>query len=61
MIFLVLPSLVLVAIAFTQPTEYGEIAWRFTLENFHRLLGYGVLQWSANTFSSWPAASGSRW
>ena len=48
MIFLVLPSLVLVAIAFTQPTEYGEIAWRFTLENFHRLLGYGVLQWSAN-------------
>ena len=47
-VFLVAPSLVLAALAFTQRTEYGQVSWHFTLGNFHRLLGFGVLQWSAD-------------
>ena len=45
-VFLVVPSLVLAALAFAQRTEYGQISWQFTLGNFHRLLGFGILQWS---------------
>ena len=46
--FLVLPSLVMGAIAFARRGPDGELVWRFTLENFHQLLGYGILGWSAS-------------
>ena len=46
--FLVLPSLVLAALAFAQRTPYGGVSWHFTLGNFRRLLGFGILEWSAD-------------
>jgi spermidine/putrescine transport system permease protein len=47
-IFLMLPSIALVAVAFAQRGAYGEVTWHFTLKNFHRLLGYGLFGWSAD-------------
>ena len=44
--FLVVPSVVMAALAFAGRTAYGEISWQFTLENFRRLLGFGILGWS---------------
>jgi spermidine/putrescine transport system permease protein len=46
--FLVLPLLVMAAIAFMRHGRYGEIEWQFTLGNFRRLLGYGSFGWSAD-------------
>jgi len=48
MLFLVLPSLVLVGVAFVERGEYGELVWRFSLDNFKRLAGFGILGWSAD-------------
>lgn len=48
MIFLVLPCLVLIALAFAQRTAYGDVEWAFTVENFTRLAGWGVFGWSAD-------------
>ncbi|MDX2007923.1 MAG: ABC transporter permease [Meiothermus sp.] len=39
---LVLPSLLLIALAFAERGQFGEIIWNFNLENFRRVLGYGV-------------------
>ncbi|HOW71431.1 MAG TPA: ABC transporter permease [Phycisphaerae bacterium] len=47
-LFLMLPSIALVAVAFAQRGAYGEVVWQFTLKNFHRLLGYGLFGWSAD-------------
>ncbi len=47
-IFLVLPSLVLVAVAFAGRGPYGELIWTFSLDNFKRLAGFGILGWSAD-------------
>lgn len=43
---LVLPSVLLVGLAFAERGAYGEVEWHFTLENFRRLLGFGLLSWS---------------
>jgi spermidine/putrescine transport system permease protein len=48
MVFLVAPSVVMAALAFARRTPYGGVAWHFTLENFRRLLGFGILEWSAD-------------
>lgn len=40
--FLMLPALALVAVAFARCGPYGEIVWSFSLENFRRLLGFGL-------------------
>jgi spermidine/putrescine transport system permease protein len=48
MIFLVLPSIVLMAVAFAGRGPYGELVWNFSLDNFKRLAGYGILGWSAD-------------
>jgi spermidine/putrescine transport system permease protein len=48
LVLLVLPSLVLGALAFARSTPYGQVSWRFTLENFHRLLGFGIFGWSGD-------------
>src|SRR5947209_5033834 len=47
--FLLLPSTLLVALGFLERGPYGEIVWNFTLENYRRLFGYGILGWSADT------------
>lgn len=44
--FLILPSLALVAVAFAERGNFGEIIWNFSLENLSRLLGYGIFGWS---------------
>jgi len=38
-IFLVLPSVVLVALAFARNALYGQFEWAFSFENFTRMLG----------------------
>ncbi|MBM4039214.1 MAG: ABC transporter permease [Planctomycetes bacterium] len=50
-LLLVLPLLVMVALAFAQSGAYGEIRWHFTLGNFRRLAGFSVLDgsWSPDT------------
>ena len=61
-LLLVLPLLAMVALAFAQSGAYGEIRWHFTLGNFRRLAGFGLLdEWSANYLlilarSVWVAA-----
>ncbi len=45
---LLIPSFALLALAFAQRGPYDEIFWNFTLENFKRLAGYGLLGWSAD-------------
>jgi PAS domain S-box-containing protein len=41
-VFLLLPLLFIVAISFASRGTYGDVQWRFTLENFKRFLGFGV-------------------
>jgi spermidine/putrescine transport system permease protein len=45
-LFLALPSLLLLALAFATRGSYGEILWEPTLRNFKRLAGFGVFGWS---------------
>lgn len=47
--FLVLPSLVLGAVAFATRDAWGQVEWTFQLGNFRRLAGWGVLGWSPDT------------
>lgn len=49
LVFLALPTLVLIAVAFTERGPYGQIQWSFTFDNFWRLLGWGSFGWSAET------------
>jgi spermidine/putrescine transport system permease protein len=61
-LLLALPLLAMVALSFAQRGDYGEVRWEFTLGNFRRLAGYGLLGgWSANYLlilarSVWVAA-----
>lgn len=48
LVFLVLPSVVMAAMGFARRGEYGDVQWAFTLDNFKRLLGFGILGWSAD-------------
>lgn len=48
LIFLVLPCIVLAALAFAQRGNYGTVTWSFTFENFTRLAGWGIFGWSAD-------------
>lgn len=50
LLFLALPSLLLVVVSFTTRGAYGQIEWSFTLENFKRLCGFGLYGWSADYF-----------
>lgn len=47
-ILLLLPSLTLVVIAFMQRDAYGQIVWQPSLGNLRRLMGFGLLAWSAD-------------
>ncbi|BAS27930.1 ABC transporter permease [Limnochorda pilosa] len=46
--FLVFPGLVLIAVSFASRGAYGQLEWTFTLENYGRLLGFGLFGWSAD-------------
>lgn len=46
MVLLVIPSFLLLGLAFAQRGAYGEITWHFTFENFRRLAGFGLMEWS---------------
>lgn len=42
-VFLLVPLLFVVALSFAERGDAGEIVWRFTWENYSRLLGHGAL------------------
>ncbi|MFH2059068.1 MAG: ABC transporter permease [Pseudomonadota bacterium] len=44
--FLVLPGLILVVVSFAGRGNYGELVWEFSLENYNRLIGYGIFGWT---------------
>ena len=46
--FLVLPGLVLIVVSFAGRGAYGELVWEFSLENYKRLLGFGIFGWTAD-------------
>ncbi len=48
LLFLVLPGLVLVVVSFATRGSYGQLEWSFTIENYKRLLGFGVFGWTAD-------------
>lgn len=47
-LFLVLPGLLVAALAFASRGDYGQVVWSFTWENLTRLAGHGVFGWSAD-------------
>lgn len=47
-IFLIIPSLALLALAFAQRSPYGEVVWTYTNENFSRLAGFGSSGWTGD-------------
>ena len=49
LVLLVIPSLVLAAVAFATRDAWGQVEWSFQLGNFRRLAGWGVLGWSPDT------------
>jgi len=48
MIFLVLPGLVLILVSFASRGAYGELVWEFSIENYKRLMGFGVFGWTTD-------------
>ena len=46
MLFLVLPSLVLVVVSVVTRGAYGQLEWTFTLENYKRLAGFTLFGWT---------------
>jgi spermidine/putrescine transport system permease protein len=48
LVFLAIPSLLLLALAFATRGSYGEIVWQPTLRNFKKLAGFGTFGWSAD-------------
>jgi len=47
-LFLLAPSVVLIALAFAQRGAYGQIEWTATLDNFVRLAGLGGDRWTGD-------------
>jgi spermidine/putrescine transport system permease protein len=47
LVFLVIPSLLLLALAFATRGPYGEIIWEPTVVHFKKLAGFGSFGWSA--------------
>lgn len=48
LLFLVIPSLLVAALAFAGRGDYGELVWTFSLGSFARLCGFGAFGWSAD-------------
>ncbi len=60
--FLVIPSTLMLLLAFMSRGAEGQIEWAFTLENWRRLAGYGLEGWSTDYLwilarSIWIAAA----
>jgi spermidine/putrescine transport system permease protein len=47
---LTLPGIALVVVGFAERGPYGGINWSFTLENYHRLLGFGFFGWTPDNW-----------
>ena len=45
-IFLAVPTTGLIALSLAQRGDFGDINWVFSLENYKRLLGYGLFGWT---------------
>jgi len=41
-VYLLIPLLAIIVISFLTSGAYGELEWRFTLENFKRFVGFGL-------------------
>ncbi|MBF0529090.1 MAG: ABC transporter permease [Deltaproteobacteria bacterium] len=48
LVFLILPGLTLIVVSLATRGAYGEIIWEFTGDNYQRLLGFGLLGWTAD-------------
>ncbi|MCQ2063560.1 MAG: ABC transporter permease [Fibrobacter sp.] len=48
LVFLLLPTVFLVVMAFAQRGSYGTIDWTFSLGNFKKLLGFSSFGWGAD-------------
>ncbi len=48
LVFLVLPGLIVAALAFASRGDYGQVLWTFGWDNFVRLAGWGIFGWSAD-------------
>jgi spermidine/putrescine transport system permease protein len=46
MIFLVLPGLLFVGVSFATRGDHGELLWKFTIENYQRLMGFSLFGWT---------------
>lgn len=44
--FLILPSLIFIALSFSERGVYGEVIWTFSLENYRRLAGFSSFGWT---------------
>ncbi len=45
-LFLVLPGLILIVVSFAGRGTYGDLVWEFSVENYTRLIGYGIFGWT---------------
>ncbi len=45
-LFLVLPGFILIAVSFAARGAYGQLVWDFSLENYKRLMGFGIFGWT---------------
>ncbi|MBO7513242.1 ABC transporter permease [Fibrobacter sp. UWB10] len=48
LVFLLLPTLFLIVMAFAQRGSYGTIDWSFSLDNLKKLVGFSSFGWSAD-------------
>jgi len=48
LVFLLLPTLFLIVMAFAQRGSYGTINWTFSLDNLKKLVGFSSFGWSAD-------------
>lgn len=46
LVFLLLPTIFLIVMAFAQRGSYGTIDWTFSLDNFKKLIGFSSFGWS---------------
>ncbi|UQZ91225.1 ABC transporter permease [Deltaproteobacteria bacterium Smac51] len=46
LIFLAVPATGLIVLSLAQRGSFGEIQWVFSLENYKRLIGYGLFGWT---------------
>lgn len=46
LIFLILPGLLFIGVSFATRGDHGELLWKFTLENYERLIGFSLFGWT---------------